>query len=220
VAALRQSANDGNVGMRILALLGGVSLFVASFLGFVGRILQLQLIRGLFEIYAFACAVVALVLESKQLQLPPACLRRLYQYALFLKFVWGRGCLYFVAGSFQLLQGGLFDFIVGAFVMFVGVVFVVVGRRTAKKLAELRQILYSEDTLRSKFQEADVDSTGSLSKDQFRTLLLSLGTRMTTNETEAAYMHLGQDSGSLTYNQFRSWWANFDVDDPRQSITV
>lgn len=171
-----------------------------------------QVVRSLFEIYAFIFGVVFLVLESRQLQIPEAFLNRLYKYALFVKFVWGRGCLYVFAGSMQLVQGGFLDIIVGGFVMFVGVVYVVVGHHTAKKLADLRQNLYSEDTLRAKFREADIEGNGSLTKEQFRTLTLGLGMDLSSSEAEAAFLHLGHDTGFLTFEQFRSWWANYDED--------
>lgn len=206
---LAQSAREGDVSIRLLALLGGAALVIYSTLGFITHVLMLQFVRALVEIYTLVLGVIILVLESRQLHLPEAFLNRLYKYALFLKFVWGRGCLYFVAGSLQLTQGSLIDVGIGAFVMFVGALYIVVGRQTAQKLRDLRQNLYSEDTLRTKFREADTTGTGKLTMDQFRTLTASLGMNLHRREVEAAFLHLDRDdSGALSFEDFKNWWTN------------
>jgi len=107
-----------------------------------------------------------------------------------------------------MVYGSILDLFVGAFVMLVGVTYVVVGHRSAKKLANLRRNLYTEGTLRSKFQEADLEGNDSLTKDQFQMLVAGLGLRLSERETEAAFMHIGHDTGSLTYDQFRLWWSS------------
>jgi hypothetical protein len=56
---------------------------------------------ALVEIYTLALAAIIVVLESQQKVefIKKEHLDLLHKYALFLKYVWGRGCLYLVAGT-------------------------------------------------------------------------------------------------------------------------
>jgi hypothetical protein len=57
---------------------------------------------ALVEIYTLALAAIIVLLESQQKVefITKEHLDLLHKYALFLKYVWGRGCLYLVAGKF------------------------------------------------------------------------------------------------------------------------
>jgi len=134
------------------------------------------------------------------------------KYALFLKFVWGRGCLYFVAGTLQLAQHSLVDVVSGGFMCFVGVTYIIVGRKTAQKLAELRNT--SEETLKSKFAQADLERSGTLTQTQFQNMTRSLGVEMNLRETESAFLQLGKDANEeLTYEECQNWWNQMYNDD-------
>lgn len=207
---LTRSAREGDISIRLLALLGGVALIAYSVLGFMQHILLFEIVKALIEIYAFALGLIIVILESRQLHLPESFLKSLYKYALFLKFVWGRGLLYFVAGSLQLSQGGIIDFVVGGFVMFVGALYIYVGQQTAIKLREMRKTLYSEQSLRTKFEESDREGKGKLTKEQFQDLIDRLGMHLNRRETEAAFLHISKDAGALSFDDFGEWWANCD----------
>jgi len=204
---VQKAVQDGNFSLRLLALLGGLALVISSVLGILQRVLTLNIFSALIELYTLVGGIIILVLESRQLHLPERFLYNLYKYALFLKFVWGRGCLYFVLGTLQFVQGDLLDIAVGASVMFIGGLYIYSGQQAAEKLQDVRKNLFSEQTLRSKFQEADREGDGNLTKEEFQGLVSGLGVDLNRREIEAAYMHLSQASGSLTFDRFREWWA-------------
>jgi hypothetical protein len=218
---LRRSASDGDLSIRLLALLAGVALMFSAVTGILGDLMMFNITGALMEIYTLILSLIILVLESKRLHLPDAFMRNLYKYALFLRFVWGRGCLYFVAGTLQLAQGTFVDYGVGGFVMLVGVLYIVVGRQTAQKLRDLRKSIYSEDTLRTKFREADTETKGALTIIQFKTLAASLGMDLNGREAEAAFEYLDKShDGTLSYEEFKTWWSEWAEDHPIRNILV
>jgi len=133
---------------------------------------------------------------------------------LFLKYIWGRGIVYVIAGNLQFAQGGLFNWIVGAYVMFVGVVYIAVGRSSAKKLSALKHNLFSEATIKAKFKKADTKGEGTINLEQFGTLCDSLDLDMTKREKEAIFFHLDtSDDDLLSLEEFQAWWNNYDASD-------
>ena len=111
------------------------------------------------------------------------------KYALILRYVWGRGALYFVAGTLQLSQLGLFDLIGGGFMTFVGVVYIIVGTKARAKLQELKNSTIPDSSLKLKFQQALSKNTDKLDITSFKTLVLTLGLHL--NTTLNAQLPLG-----------------------------
>jgi hypothetical protein len=99
---VKQMARDGDVSIRLLAQLGGLAMIVLSIMGCIMKILNLEFFGALVEFYTFLMGLVVIILESKAF--PRRFEQNLNKYCLFLRFVWGRGCLYFVAGSLQATQ--------------------------------------------------------------------------------------------------------------------
>jgi Ca2+-binding EF-hand superfamily protein len=96
----------------------------------------------------------------------------------------------------------------------VGVVYIYVGWRTANKLSDLKKSLISEKELRSRFQECDLEQSGTITKGQFKNLTNHMGLDLNRRELEAAWMYLDkQDAGEITYEEFQTWWVNWDLND-------
>ena len=223
---LQHSARDGDFSIRLLALISGLALVISAGFGFFDLISKFRITNAILEFYTLVLGLIMLLLESRghlqwqrrQESLPHAthlrgaegCFRNLYRYALFLKFVWGRGGLYFVAGSLQLAQGHMVDFCIGGFVMLVGVLYIWIGRGTAAKLTQLRQAL-SEQTLRSKFQEADTDGNGTLSLENFKVLTDNLGMKLSRRECEVAFLCMDRsDAGKISFDDLQTWWVEWE----------
>ena len=102
IAELWTMASEGYLPLRVLAQVGGLAMIVLSIMGFVLAVVHLECFDALVEIYTFLLGFVVIILESKAF--PKGFEQRLSKYALFLRFVWGRGCVYFVAGSLQATQ--------------------------------------------------------------------------------------------------------------------
>lgn len=99
---LRAMASEGYLPLRVLAQLGGLAMIILSIIGFISAILHLDILSACVEVYTFLLGVVVIILETKAF--PKRFEQSLNKYALFLRFVWGRGCLYFVAGTLQATQ--------------------------------------------------------------------------------------------------------------------
>lgn len=203
----RRNLDEGSMSLRLMALLGGVAMIVVSSLGILGDILTFRWVAVIFQVYALAFGGVMLVLESGQ-QL--SCFKRveagLFKQALFLRYVWGRGLIYFFAGTLMISLGNFFDLVVGLYVCLVGLIFIAVGRTAAKKLSDLRRSALSTSDLQEKFAMADTEGTGSLSLDQFRLLINGLGMDLTKREVESTFVLFGVNR--VTYDQFMQWWNN------------
>lgn len=211
---LRQQAQEGDVSIKTLGVIGGILLMVIASIEFVSNLISLHPVNALIELYIFFLGAVVIVLEGKKMFFTANVNERLHKYALFLKFLWGRGILYFIAGTLTIAQMGLLNFIAGGYMCLLGIMFIIVGHQTASKLQSLRSAMISEQTLRAKFYAADVDGDGGLNKAQFQHLTQSIGMDMTRRETEAAFYHIHkQDSAKLSYQEFQAWWMETDVEE-------
>ncbi|CAB9528223.1 COPI associated protein [Seminavis robusta] len=211
---LRASVKTGDWSLRLLALLGGVALIFTAVLELVSNILNLNVLGALIEIYVIFLGIIVLVLEGSQISLPPKFLHTLHKYALFLKYIWGRGLLYFVAGSLLVTGMQWMDYIVGGFMCLVGVLYVCVGRSTTNKLKEMRQSELSERTLRQSFTEVDPEGTGLIGLDQFRALTNSIGLDMNRRQSEAAFLHIEKvDNDQITFEELYTWFISWDDSD-------
>jgi anti-sigma28 factor (negative regulator of flagellin synthesis) len=210
---IRKQVNDGDYSIRLFALLGGILLIVLSATEFLGKVLTLHVFSALIEVYTFLLGVVVLILEGKgQIPFFPAHLAdKIQNYAMILRYVWGRGGLYFVAGTLQLSQLGLFDLIAGAFMTCVGVVYIVVGTKAHNKMKELKNLAISDATLKTRFQQADSNNSGKLDVVSFKNLILSLGMGLNRREVETAFIILDKDGDGLVgYDEFENWWKASD----------
>lgn len=212
---LRKQASDGDYSIRLLALLGGIQLICLSTTELLGKVLTLHLFGALIEVYTFLLGLVVLILEGKgQIPFfPEHFATTIQKYALILRYVWGRGALYFVAGTLQLSQMGLFDLIGGSFMTFVGVVYIIVGRNAQSKLKELKNSAIPEATLKARFQQATSQNTDKLDLKSFKTLALTLGLDLNRREAETAFLMIdNDDDGFISYAEFQLWWH--DLDEP------
>lgn len=119
---LRRSASNGDLSIRLFALVGGLALVVSASFGLLGLLITFQITNLILEVYTLLLGLVMLLLESQgilrkqheqlsaeqkqglstQVTFTENLFRKIFKYAFFLNFVWGRGGLYVVAGSLQL----------------------------------------------------------------------------------------------------------------------
>jgi uncharacterized membrane protein HdeD (DUF308 family) len=211
---LKKEAQDGDHSLRFLALIGGLACVVVGLLELISRFMRLDVVGSLIDLYIVILGLIVIILEGKNMLLSAQFVERIHKYALFLKFLWGRGALYFVIGTLQLYQIDLLNLISGGWMCFVGVLYILVGRRTANKLKSLKKNIYSEHTLRTKYHEANIEGDG-LNLSQFRGLCFNLGLDLTRRETEAAFDYISRKSSGekLCYEDFQAWWNESDVDE-------
>lgn len=208
---LKESAMTGNISIRYCALFAGTILLLTAIIGFIkDAFFLLSFAPALVELYAILLGLLILVLESKgnkvgTYQVPTAWIDELHKYALFLKYVWGRGVLYAVAGSLQTAQGTRGDVIVGCMVMVVGLLYVYAGYTAAQKFLALGESnAVSEAELQAKFAEIGVTE---LNCDQFWDLVVELGLDLKRPEVETAFLHMDKNkSDTVSYDEIKTWF--------------
>jgi hypothetical protein len=214
---VQRNLSEGNWSLHLLALMGGLAMVVFSTLSLVGHVLTLSWLTAVFDVYTFFLGIIIVILESgRKLSFFSRLENGLYKNALFLKYVWGRGIVYFVAGTLQVSKRSLVDFAIGAYVCFVGIMYILVGRQAANKLANVCRSSIKPEQLQIAFAEADKDGQGSLTLDQFNELTISLDLDLSKREVEAAFLQINYShTGRLTYESFQMWWnegaANEDL---------
>jgi len=206
---LKENLMQGNWSLRILALLGGLAMIAVSILGFISHLFGFDWISAIFDVYTFFLGIMIVILEAQnKLSFLSKVTSKLYRNAKFLSYLWGRGIVYFVAGTLEVSQREFLDLIVGGYVCFVGILFIFVGRRASKKLASVRRTACTAEQLQENFAKSDIDGKGSLTVTQFGELTTALGLDLNRREVEAAFMELDHsNTGRLTYESIQMWWS-------------
>uniref|UniRef100_A0A7S4JLD3 EF-hand domain-containing protein n=1 Tax=Odontella aurita TaxID=265563 RepID=A0A7S4JLD3_9STRA len=128
---------------------------------------------------------------------------------------------YFFYDFFPLVfqQMNIVDLAVGGYMCFVGVLYIIIGRVTAKKLVALRKSMFTEEDLRQKFNAVDIGQTGSINFVEFKELMEGFGITLDKRESETAFIQLDKSGeGEITFEEFLLWWntAHFDSDQNTQ----
>lgn len=141
---------------RVLGLVGGIAMLVSNSLAIFGRILTLNFTAAIISVYCAIFGTIIILLEADTITeagtWPDG--RRLQEgirfYCKFLEYSWGRGLLYFFVGTLQSANWNLIDWIVGRFMMFVGISACASGIKTAQDLRRLRVKIRNERDLKAR----------------------------------------------------------------------
>mmetsp|Transcript_22839 Transcript_22839/g.59757 ORF Transcript_22839/g.59757 Transcript_22839/m.59757 type:complete len:143 (-) Transcript_22839:548-976(-) len=75
------------------------------------------------------------------------------------------------------------------------------------KMASMAANLSDERAVEAAFKKADVDNSGSLSREELAQLVNDLGSDMEVDEVAAALAALDTDAnGTVEYQEFLGWW--------------
>jgi len=92
--------------------------------------------------------------------------------------------------------------------MFVGLLYVVVGRATGKKLASVRAAIKDETTLQASFADNDSDNDGYLTQNDFEMMIMGMDLNLSPNELIAAFTAIDEnDDGKISFDEFKTWWS-------------
>ena len=136
-----EMAESGPLPLRVVAFLGGIAMIIASIVDAALGMWHLDIIHILVSVYVCIFGALICILEGAQF-LPSWMISvqgSLHENARFLRFRWGRGLLFFFAGSLQFSHWSILNCIVGSLMMVLGFISVLIGRRTANKLDDLRR---------------------------------------------------------------------------------
>jgi len=122
----------------------------------------------------------------------------------------------------------MLDWVVGGFMIFVGVVAIGVGMAAARQMRLLHFSIRNEDQLKAKWDQYDLDKNGSLDIKELTAFVADSGVPMTRNEIAATFLALGRYSymfvgtaqfrfisiiildknfdQHISYEEFYAWW--------------
>eukprot|EP00978_Attheya_sp_CCMP212_P026904 scaffold89330_cov53-Attheya_sp.AAC.1 len=210
VAEFQQNVHQGHLSLRFLVLLGGLSMVIVSIRSFALDMVDLNWywVPALFDLYTLSLGMLIIILEfdGRQLKFFKGVESGLYKNALFLKYVWGRGVLYFVVGTLQMSQQDIASVVVGLYVCVVAITFVLVGQMAAaRQLEELRRAS-SPHQLQVLVATRSVESKASISIEQFQNLTNNLGVTLTRQEVEKAFLpHEFDSQGRVRSEAVQKW---------------
>jgi len=205
----------GNPNFRMLAFAGGVAMVVTAIISMAIYFYHFDLFRIIIAIYAIIFGSLICILEGKflpQYRIVLAVRNFATKFLPILRFLWGRGALYMFSGSLQAALMTPMNIFSGVFLIGVGLVFVGVGVDTNRKMSKLKNSIRNERVLRREFNRYDVDKNGHLDQTEFAQLMMNLTSgAIDTDELDAAFDLIDlDDSGSISYEELKTWWETFD----------
>uniref|UniRef100_A0A7S1YV34 EF-hand domain-containing protein n=1 Tax=Trieres chinensis TaxID=1514140 RepID=A0A7S1YV34_TRICV len=212
---VRTMAEEGPLSFKVMAFLAGILMIATSVLDFLNGLLHINPTHVVVAAYVCGSAFVMIILEGRGF-IPEIVIKKfqdpIHDNAKFLRYVSGRGAFYFFAGLLQFGHWSFLNMISGGVVMFIGSLFVVVGRSTAPKLGELRAAIGDESHLQVLFVENDRDKDGFMTVEDFEGLVGTLDLNFSRNECLAAFDAMdGDDKGKVSYDDFKVWWGGAEV---------
>lgn len=124
-----------------------------------------------------------------------------------LRFVWGRGLLYIVAGVLNIAQTWLMTMISGAVMVAIGALSILIGIHCSRKFSVLRNALTDDSFLLLLFTYYDANSDGYLEAHQFARLLSALGMELDDRYTLKAFNVIdSRGKRKITFDDFSNWW--------------
>lgn len=130
-------------------------------------------------------------------------------YAKFLEFTWGRGALFVFVGTLQVANWNLLDWIVGGFMIAVGIIAIAGGVSASRELKLVKFSLKDEAMLKRKWQEHDSDGNGTLDVKELTAFVADADVPMSRNEVAAAFLSLDKNfDEKIAYEELYSWWTS------------
>ena len=103
--ALVKAARDTNLPLRLLAILGGISLVFSGIGDLINDLLTLNFSDAIFEFHLLALGFIIIILESdKRFVCSQMIGEFIENYISILAFVSGRGVFYIIIGTLKLSQ--------------------------------------------------------------------------------------------------------------------
>lgn len=204
---------EGPLSFRSFGFFGGFFMILSSVLDFAENDEDSYARLVTFNLWLIGFICIQIEGRPFHMQIPLAydliCL-----FFSFLKYVWGRGFLYFTAGCFQLFLFTKYNMICGVYFMLLGVFSIIFGYRASVRLAALRNSIHSKDEIKFMFHSFDKNRDGFLSTDEFREMLLAMGQGVDHNDFVAAMSAVDIDNKQMiSYADLEAWWEGYNDDD-------
>lgn len=216
VANVKEFVMDGPVPFRVLAFGGGCATIGAAVRDMVDEVIFIDVFQTLASMFNIYFGIIIVLLESSALFKKTPWRRDLYVRAAFLKTTFGRGFFYvFVGLNMSAQHFSTFSWGVGLYVLFLGIVAILVGWLTQRRLTKLRDALQDEDMVANEFASADKNNNGSLDMEEFAELCQNIGVPMSKVQLMAVFdvidtSDVGVRKNTITQEEFTKWWSEWD----------
>lgn len=197
----------------MLAFAGGISVILTSTLSIGICIAHFEPLAMIVYIYTFMVGILICILEGQFLK--SEIMNHIREGAIeglpILKYLWGRGVLYSLSGSLQLSHLSSMNMLSGAFLVAVGVLFILVGIHTRRRLNKLKKSVKDVKVLMRHFRRFDRDNDGVLDMDEFGNLVAHLTKEdMDEDELEGVFSSITKsDEGHITLEELQAWFSGF-----------
>ena len=211
----KQFATEGNLNFRLLAFAGGLAVIFTSIESLDLCFYRGDLLKSFIYLYTLSFGFVICLLEGQfiRFEFVQNARQRIVGFVPALKYLWGRGVFYIVSGILQSSEMSPANILSGLFLVGVGVLFVIIGWSTKRRLSKFKKCLKDPKCLKKYFRKYDRDGDNVLDKDEFGALIVGLtAEEMDEDELEGAFAVMDtQGKGYVTLDELIAWWQGFEV---------
>lgn len=213
----KQFATEGYLNFRLLAFAGGLAVIFNSIESLIVCFYNASYLKVFIYIYTLCFGWIICLLEGHFIKLSfvQNARARIIQLVPILKYLYGRGCFYVLSGILQLSQISPPNILSGLFLVVVGVMFILIGWHTKRRLTKLKKCLKDPKKLKKQFKKYDRDGDNYLDKDEFGDMIVGItGEEMDEDQLEGAFGVMDpKNKGIVTLEEFTAWFQGFQVNE-------
>mmetsp|Transcript_1892 Transcript_1892/g.2284 ORF Transcript_1892/g.2284 Transcript_1892/m.2284 type:complete len:217 (-) Transcript_1892:327-977(-) len=203
------------MNFRLLAFAGGLAVIFTSIESLGLCFFRRDFIKVLVYLYNLIFGFIICLLEGHFIKMVIVQDARqvVIDFVPALRYLWGRGVFYAFSGVLQLSELSPPNILSGLFLVVVGVLFVVIGWSTKKRLSKLKHCLENPNKLKKYFKKYDRDGDNVLDRDEFGELIVSItGEEMDEDELEGIFAVMDTNGNDyVTLEELLDWWKGFEA---------
>lgn len=211
----KQFATEANLNFRLLAFAGGVAVILTSIESLLICFYDENYLKVFIYLYTLIFGWIICLLEGHFIRLESIQNARalVIEIVPVLKYLYGRGIFYSISGFLQLSELSPTNILTGLFLVVVGIIFVMIGWHTKKRLSKLKKCLKDPRKLKKHFRKYDKDRDNYLDKDEFGEMIVGITDQeMDEDELEGAFAVMDtKNKGYVTLEEFTTWFRGFDA---------
>lgn len=211
VLRVRKNAERGPDFLQVIAFFGGITMVFTSILSFQERVSLgggFSLDFAIISIYTWTFGVFTMGIEGRALMIEINSLHKIVSnYMKLFRFVWGRGLLYFFAGSLQYCLSATLSTISGVFMMILGCVMIILGLYFKVLLNRNLQAVPNGGAIQAKFDFFDDDKDGFITEEQFRDFVVDMNLHQYEDiDFDAEFRSTDTDNnGLINFPELMKW---------------
>jgi len=225
---ISQKAIDGDLNIRLLAILSAVCVLVTSITSITGRLITLHFVNAVIDFYTACFCLIVISIETNEkdcIYFGGSIIRSIHGFMSknfqFFDHITGRGVFYFFIGTLKITQPGLFSLLSGILMSVIGAMYCYFGHRASQVLKKSQVQFRSKEELKLLFHDTDHDNSGTIDLDEFKCLIQVLGLQLNKREMELAFMIMDKtQSQTIGFDEFTEFWERSKNDNPYLDFLV